>query len=373
MANNLEFYKDIYENFPSMIVVGDHRILKITDCNRAFCERLGYTKEEVLEIPNVFEIYHPDCHSTLKEVFEVYNQRGILTNVEVTLRTKSNGKIPVSLSVSGIKDENGNVAFSRAVFHDITDLIHAREEVAKQVQMYKEKSDELEKRNSDLDTFVHLVAHDLRAPLRVISSYTYLIKDDEDNVLSQETKKYLATLEKFTLKMGKMMNDIISYFVLNNDSTKFEQVPFHNFINTIFELLPVPNGFKFDVESKSKEILVNKLPLQQVFHNLFNNAIKHHDRPSEGHVNIKLEEKKENYIFYISDNGPGVPPQFQSYIFEAFKTLKGKNENEGSGLGLAIVKKMIEREGGTIKIQSQGTRGTTFTIQWPKQVQSLVA
>lgn len=350
-----------------MVVLGDHRILKITDCNRAFCERLGYTKEEVLNIPSVFDIYHPDCHPILTKIFDQYNQEGFLNNVEACLRTKSNEKIPVSLSVSGIKDENGDVAFSRAVFHDITDLIHAREEVVKQVQKYKEKSDELEKRNSDLDTFVHLVAHDLRAPLRVISSYTYLMKEDEDNILSEESKEYLETLEKFTLKMGKMMNDIISYFVLNNDRTKVEYVPFHNFVDDIFELLPVPNGFDFEVESKSKEIFVKKLPLQQVFHNLFNNAIKHHDRPSHGHVKIKLEEKKEDYIFHISDNGPGVPPQFQNYIFEAFKTLKSRNENEGSGLGLAIVKKMVEQEGGNIKIKSEGNRGTTFTIQWPKQ------
>ena len=356
-----------------MFVVGDHRILKITDCNRTFCDRMGYTKEEVLNIPTVYEIYHPDCHFILDEVFALYNQQGFLNNVEVCLRTKSNQKIPVSLCVSGIKDEHGAVAFSRAVFHDITDLTRAREEVAKQVEMYKEKSDELEKRNSDLDTFVHLVAHDLRAPLRVISSYTYLIKDDENNVLSDDSKQYLVTLEKFTFKMGKMMNDIISYFVLNNDTTKSEHVPFHNFINNVFELLPVPNGFNFEIESKSKEIFVKKLPLQQVFHNLFNNAIKHHDQPSEGHVKIKLEEKEEHYIFHISDNGPGVPPQYQNYIFEAFKTLKTNNNNEGSGLGLAIVKKMIEQEGGSIKINSKGTRGTTFTIRWPKQNQSFAA
>ncbi len=75
--------------------------------------------------------------------------------------------------------------------------------------------------------------------------------------------------------------------------------------------------------------------------------------------------RKENYILEVKDNGPGVPSDFQDYIFEAFKTLKGKNE--GSGLGLAIVKKLIQQEDGDIKLVSQEDQGSTFIIRWPNQ------
>jgi signal transduction histidine kinase len=109
------------------------------------------------------------------------------------------------------------------------------------------------------------------------------------------------------------------------------------------------------------------MPLQQVFHNLINNAIKHHDRDS-GTVTLEVERLEGQYRFTVSDDGPGIPAEYQKQIFEMFRTLKSRDEVEGSGMGLALVKKTVERFGGGIEVLSGIERGAAFAFTWPDGV-----
>jgi signal transduction histidine kinase len=112
-------------------------------------------------------------------------------------------------------------------------------------------------------------------------------------------------------------------------------------------------------------IVTARAPLEQVFRNLVNNAIKHHDKP-KGEVVLSARRVGDFVDFVVRDDGPGILPQFHEKIFELFETLKRRDEAESTGMGLTIVKKLIERQNCRITVHSQGDgTGTEFRFQWP--------
>jgi signal transduction histidine kinase len=108
------------------------------------------------------------------------------------------------------------------------------------------------------------------------------------------------------------------------------------------------------------------VPLTQVVQNLISNAIKHHDRPENGHVWIEARALPHAVEFTVTDDGPGIPERFRERVFGMFQTLKPRDEVEGSGMGLAIVKKLIERQGGKIWLtEGRLGRGLSVHFTWP--------
>jgi signal transduction histidine kinase len=134
----------------------------------------------------------------------------------------------------------------------------------------------------------------------------------------------------------------------------------------IVMLLAPPPGFTVTLPEALPTFSTAAEPLRQVFLNLIGNAIKHHDRP-HGRLTITVQEQGEWYEFLVTDDGPGIPPAFHTKIFQMFQTLKPRDEVEGSGIGLAIVKKVVEGQGGTVRVESDGIcRGTTMRFTWRK-------
>jgi signal transduction histidine kinase len=103
--------------------------------------------------------------------------------------------------------------------------------------------------------------------------------------------------------------------------------------------------------------------------NLVSNAIKHHDKPS-GTVLISSAVREEMVEFVVADDGPGIDPIFHERIFQMFQTLRPRDQVEGSGMGLAVVQKIIESVGGTISVESELGKGSTFHFTWPRHFTS---
>ena len=109
-----------------------------------------------------------------------------------------------------------------------------------------------------------------------------------------------------------------------------------------------------------------RLPLSQVFLNLGGNALKH-ARRSDPRVEVAVVEEDDAWRFSVSDNGPGIAPQYQDRIFGIFQTLQARDEVEGTGIGLALVKKIVETQGGRVWVESAEGEGATFHFTWPKR------
>jgi signal transduction histidine kinase len=111
--------------------------------------------------------------------------------------------------------------------------------------------------------------------------------------------------------------------------------------------------------------MTERLPLEQVFTNLISNAIKHHPR-LDGKVQISVQDLNSFYEFTVADDGAGIAPQYHEKVFGIFQTLEARDKSENTGIGLAIVKKIVERQGGTICLESQEGQGATFRFTWRK-------
>src|SRR5690606_182225 len=110
----------------------------------------------------------------------------------------------------------------------------------------------------------------------------------------------------------------------------------------------------------------DRAKLGQVFSNLISNAIKHNDK-EKIHVEVSCEDRGDRVAFSITDNGPGIDPEYHERVFGRFQTLKPKAESESTGIGLPIVKRIVEDSGGKISVISKSGKGATFTFTIPKQ------
>lgn len=228
-----------------------------------------------------------------------------------------------------------------------------------------ERTAALERTNQELNQFAYIASHDLNAPLRAIAHLANWISEDADAVLPAASKEHLVKLHGRIKRMEKLISDLLAYSRAGRKRYLPEPVDTAVLVQNVVELLSPPPGFVITIASLLPTLRAERVPLEVVFRNLIDNAIKHHHRPTEGHVYIAAETQGPWVSFSITDNGPGIAPQFHERVFQVFQTLKPREEVEGSGMGLAVVKKLIENREGRIWLESNEGEGTIFHFTWP--------
>jgi len=224
----------------------------------------------------------------------------------------------------------------------------------------------LEKRNQELDQFAYIVSHDLKAPLRAIANLSSWIEEDLEGHLDPETQHQMDLLRGRVHRMEAFINGILEYSRVGRMPSQVETVNVKSLLTEIIDSLAPPTEFTIEFSTAMPTLMTDSLPLQQVFTNLISNAIKHHDR-CDGNVLIAAQEGETAYEFSISDDGPGIDPKFHKKIFTMFQTLQSRDTVENTGVGLAIIKKILDDKGGTIEVESEPEKGTTFRFTWPKE------
>ncbi len=221
--------------------------------------------------------------------------------------------------------------------------------------------------NKELDEFAYVASHDLKAPLRVIDNASRWLEEDLAVHLTDETRESMALLRGRVRRMEKLLDDLLDYSRVGRkfDERYQEIVAGTELIGNILELLAPPAGFTVVVDPGFADIRVARMPLQQILMNLVGNAIKHHDK-TQGRVEVTVEDKGDELAFAVKDDGPGIPKEYHGQVFKMFQTLKPRDQVEGSGMGLAIIKKHLDFYGGTITLDSDTGRGSTFRFTWPK-------
>ena len=223
--------------------------------------------------------------------------------------------------------------------------------------------EKLQRANEDLNAFVYIVSHDLRAPLRAIDMITDWIREDCPGDLGDVTSNHLDTLKGRVARMKKYLDDLLEYSRIGRVEAKREMVELRDLIDDAVQLSGAGSSFSVEVDCQVERLETNRAPLLNVLLNLISNAAKHHDKEL-GRIRVQCESDEERVRFEVADDGPGISQEFHSRVFQIFTTLQPRDKVEGSGMGLAFVKKTVENFGGKAWIESDGKRGTKVCFTW---------
>lgn len=224
-------------------------------------------------------------------------------------------------------------------------------ELRKKVRLLERSKMQLEEANEELESFAHVVAHDLKAPLRGITSVVAWLEEEFEEELGEQGKEYLQLLNQRSVKMHDLIQGILTWAKSGKGKMPTEPFILQDLIREVEGTLNDTEEITISLPAESISLVAYRFGMQQILQNLLSNAIKYNDKPSI-EIRITCEEKEDAFHFRVCDNGSGIPEEFRDRIFGIFQTLgtTDRFEMQGSGIGLATVKKLVERMGGTIAV-----------------------
>lgn len=223
--------------------------------------------------------------------------------------------------------------------------------------------------NEELRQFAYVASHDLKEPLRMIGSYTQLIKKRHEPDFTEETKSYFGFVQEGVTRMNNLLDGLLKYTTIGKTEEEFEWLA----LNDIVDIAVI--NLRVRIEETQAAITRVDLPevysiqslLILLFQNLISNAIKFKDPDSEPVVYVSCQEKESEYIISVKDNGIGIKPEFKERIFVIFQRLHTRSQYQGTGIGLSICQKIIQRIGGRIWVESELGKGADFKFTIPKK------
>jgi light-regulated signal transduction histidine kinase (bacteriophytochrome) len=224
----------------------------------------------------------------------------------------------------------------------------------------------LEKAHRDLEQFAYAASHDLKAPLRGIGNVSDWLEEDLAGALTAKSREHLELLRSRVLRMEALIDGMQAYVRASRTKELREPIALASVLDEVLALLaPAPGVVTMDIPEAMPLLEVQRFPFQQVWSNLLGNALKHGAREGAA-IRVTARDAGAAWEFSVSDNGPGIAPDFQQRIFGIFQTLKARDEVEGAGIGLAIVRTVVDDRGGQVWVESEPDKGATFFFTWPK-------
>ena len=259
--------------------------------------------------------------------------------------------------VAAFPIRGGRVA---VLFRDIT----RRKEAEAARQEYAER---LRASNEELQRFAYVASHDLQEPLRSIVSFSQLLARRYKGRLDEDADEYLGFIVEGGNRMQTLIKDLLQVSRVETGAKPLAPTEMGEVVADALRLLEAP------IREAGGAVMVDSLPrvmadaaqLEQVFVNLIGNAIKYRRPEVPPAITVSAERHGDWWEFAVADNGIGIEAEYFNRIFEMFRRLHTHDEYEGTGIGLAIVKRIVERHGGTIRVESTPGEGSTFFFTLP--------
>lgn len=235
-------------------------------------------------------------------------------------------------------------------------------------QVLAERSRELARSNAELERMAYIASHDLQEPLRMVASYVQLLERRYMGQLDADAHEFIGFAVDGARRMQALIDDLLTISRVDTKARPLQQVELGDALATALRSL------RITIEERQAEVQCAALPsvlgdsaqLTQVFQNLLSNAIKF-CQASPPRVEISARRDGALWQVRVQDNGIGVPPEYRERIFGMFQRLHGRREYAGTGIGLAICQKIVERHGGSIRVETPDGAGGgsvfVFTLQ----------
>ena len=351
----------LFESVKECIIITDLQG-HILEANEATLRISGYSCEEVIGRNKLDFVHEKDRDRFTKELEKVLFD-GRSTTQEFTMKSKDGREYIGDVCSSLLQDGGGAPVGFITVIRDITEPKRFNEKL-------EEMSEYLEKSRKELQQFAYVASHDLQEPLRMVSSYVQLLSRRYKGKLDSDADEFIYYAVDGAKRMQEMINSLLEYSRVGTRGKPFKPTDLNSVLG-----LAIDNLTTY-IEQNGAEITYDPMPivmadrgqLVQLFQNLMGNAIKFHsEKPPRIHVSV--EQKADEWIFSVSDNGIGIDPDCKEQVFQIFSPLHNK-ELSGTGTGLAICKKIVERHGGRIWMESDTQKGSTFYFTIPMKSQT---
>jgi PAS domain S-box-containing protein len=343
-----------------------------TFVNDQMTQHLLYSKEELLGMN--YKTF--TAEEEIKNVYAAYNQvyrtgEPSLSFGHKTIR-KDGTRGFSDVSISPLKNAKGEIFGFRGISRDITARKRLEEEREALLQEIRKINRKLEGANKELQDFVYIASHDLREPLRKISSFGTLLQDSLKGKLNEDEQENFEFMIDGARRMQDMIDALLTYSRLTTKAKPPEWVDLNKVIDNLrkLELATLLDETRGGIRIPKPLPSVQADPSQmhQLFQNLIGNGLKFHKEGIPPEIIVRAHEVENNMVrIEVEDNGIGIDEKYHSQLFTMFRRLHSRDQYEGTGIGLASCKKIVERHGGNIGVKSILGKGSTFWFMLPRE------
>ncbi len=301
-----------------------------------------------------FRLFHADGRPYVPEDYPMARAaRGEVVRSDVSSIQRVDGtRGYISTNAAPIRKPDGVITAVVGMSIDVTEQIEAEQD--------------LKRSNADLQQFAYVASHDLKEPLRMVTSYLQLLERRSQDKLDPKSNEYVHFAVDGAQRMAAMIDDLLVYSRVETSGKSLAPVSMDGVLATVLKDL------KVSIEETGTSITAGPLPtitadrsqMVLLLTNLIGNAIKYRGEKAP-HVHISSHGDGRNWVFAVQDNGIGIDPRHKDRLFQMFQRLHTKDEYEGTGMGLAISRRIVEQHGGSIWFESEVGKGATFHFTIP--------
>src|SRR5882724_2720343 len=342
----------------------------ITSWNNSAERMFGYTLEEAIG-KSIVMIIPPEPRAEETMILGRLRRGERIEHFETVRVTKTGKRINLSLTVSPVRNKQGEIIGASKIARDITDKVRAERELTRLLASERAARERAEAASRAKDEFVAMISHEIRSPLNAILGWSQMLR--QGTLDKTATANALESIERNARAQAQLVSDLLDVSRVITGKLRINARP----VDIMNSLESALESSRPAAEAKQITIDVQGEPyatvvtgdadrLQQVLWNLLSNAVKF--TPRQGHITAKIARLDSYLEVAVSDSGVGIPEDFLPYIFERFTQADttSARKHAGLGLGLSIARHIVELHGGTIAAESAGEgKGATFRITLP--------
>jgi light-regulated signal transduction histidine kinase (bacteriophytochrome) len=232
----------------------------------------------------------------------------------------------------------------------------------------RQRTAQLEATNRELEAFSYSVSHDLRAPLRHLTGFAKLLKDNAAEMLDKKGLRYLQNIDEAARLMGKLVDDLLAFSIMRRAEMAKNRISIDQMVKEVLEVLQP------DIEGRKIVWQIDSLPeaegdqamLRLVWSNLISNALKYTSTRDEARIEIgSRKDERGETVYFVRDNGVGFDMKYADKLFGVFQRLHHDEEFEGTSIGLATFRRIIRSHGGSVCAEGKVDGGATFYFSLP--------
>ena len=322
-------------------------------------QALGYDPADMPHSPSAWQalIFPEDVAPTISALEQHLADPAVPFDQTLRYRGGQGQTVWIRCRGMAIRDEQGRCTRMLGAHTDITALKEAE-------QRLQEANLHLNDRRRELESFISLASHDLKAPLRQLGSLAMLLRDDlaERGMTDPDVQEVIDLLVRRADLALQMHNDLLDYATAGTIAVTPEEVDLGALLQEVWASHDRP-GFSLRVPSPLPRAILPRTPVMTALTNLISNAIRHHDRAA-GTITVTASADGPVLSLSVADDGPGIPPSQRALALAAFQTLKSRDTGGGTGLGLALVQRLTERFGEGVALHGSEPRGLRVETRW---------